>query len=326
MKAAVYEKYGKPAKVLHIEEVDKPVPRDDQVLIKVVATSINVEDLDFLKGTSWSVRILGPLKPKYHVLGFDVAGTVEAVGKDVTQFKPGDQVMGDLFGYGFGGFAEYVCAPEKAIFSKPENLTFQQASTVPSRAILALQGLRGKRRLQRGQKVLINGAGGGVGPFAVQLAKHFGAKVTAVDHTEKLDFLRSLGSDFVVDYTKEDFTKTAEKYDLIFDISAKHSVFSCRRALKPDGVYILLGGSRSVIFQVIFLGMLMSRFGNKKMGLVPWKPNNKEDLKFLKQLIESNKIVPVIDRRFPLTKVAEAFRYFEEGFPKGKIVVEMNNK
>jgi NADPH:quinone reductase-like Zn-dependent oxidoreductase len=205
-------------------------------------------------------------------------------------------------------------------------MTFKQASTIPSRAILALQGLGGKRPLKKGQKVLINGAGGGVGHFAVQLAKYFGAQITAVDHTEKLDFLHSLGADFVIDYTKENFTKNGQRYDLILDIAGKHSVFSYRRSLSSNGLYIMVGGSRSSIFQVVFLGYLLSLFGSKKMGLVPWKPNKKEDLNFLKTLIESKKIAPVIDRCFPLNEVAEALRYFDEGFPKGKIVITVRDE
>ncbi len=221
MKAIVYEEYGLP-EVLELKEVEKPIPKDNEVLVKVYASSVNVEDLDYLKGKSWAVRMLGPLKPKYSILGFDVAGRVDAIGKNVKKFQRGDEVMGDLFNHGFGAFAEYVSAPEKALVLKPESLTFEEAATLPSRAILALQGLRGKRQLQSGQKVLINGAGGGVGPFAVQIAKYFGAEVTAVDSTKKLDMLCSIGADHVIDYNEEDFTKNGKQYDLILDIAGHH--------------------------------------------------------------------------------------------------------
>jgi NADPH:quinone reductase-like Zn-dependent oxidoreductase len=268
---------------------------------------------------------LGPLKPKYKVLGFDIAGRVEAVGTNVKQFLLGDEVFGNLFNYGFGAFAEYVCAPEEAFALKPVSLSFEEAATIPSRAIIALQGLRNKRRIQSGQKVLINGAGGGVGPFAVQIAKYFGAEVTGVDNSKKLDMLRSIGADHVIDYTQEDFTKNGQHYDLILDIAGYHSIFDHRRALSSNGIYFIVGGSRFTIFQALFLGPLISLAGRKKMSLMGWKPNNKEDLDFIKELVGSGKLVPVIDRRYPLNEAAEAFRYFEEGHPQGKIVITMEN-
>ena len=320
MKAIVCKKYGSPD-VPQLEEVEKPAPKDNEVLIKVYAASVNVEDLDFLRGRAWVVRFLAPLKPKYKILGFDVAGRIETVGRNVKQFHPGDEVLGNLFSYGFGAFAEYVCAPEKALVLKPASMTFEEAATVPSRAILALQGLGGKRQIQPGQKVLINGAGGGVGPFAVQIAKSFGAEVTGVDSTKKLDFLRSIGADHVIDYTKEDFTKNGQCYDLIFDIAGYHSIFDYKRALNSKGTYAIIGGSRSTIFQALFLGPLISITGSKKMGLKAWNPNKKEDLDFVIELIEAGKVVPVIDRCYPLSQVAEALLYFEEGHPRGKVVI-----
>jgi NADPH:quinone reductase-like Zn-dependent oxidoreductase len=323
MKAIVYEKYGSPD-VLQLKEVEKPVPKDDEVLVKVCASSVNVEDLDYLKGTSWAVRMLGPLKPKYKTLGFDVAGRVEAVGSNIKEFQPGDEVMGDLFNHGFGAFAEYVCAPEKALVPKFEKMTFAGAATVPSRAILALQGLCGKRQIQKGQKVLVNGAGGGVGPFAVQIAKSFGAEVTAVDCTKKLNMLHSIGADYVIDYTKEDFTKNGKHYDLILDIASHHSLFNIRSSLSSDGIYSLVGGSRASIFQALFFGPLFSLAGSKKMGIIAWRPNKKEDLAVIKELIESGKVVPVIDRCYPLSEAADALRYFEEGQPQGKIVITVD--
>jgi len=322
MKAIVCTKYGSPD-VLQLKEVEKPTPKDNEVLVKVVAASINVEDLDFLTGRAWSARFLGPLKPKYKILGFDMAGRVETIGRNIKQFKPGDEVFGELFSYGFGAFAEYVCAPEKALVLKPNSMPFEQAATVPSRAIIALQGLRDKRQIQPGQKVLINGAGGGVGPFAIQIAKYYGAEVTGVDSPKKLDMIRSIGADHVIDYTQEDFTKKDQQYDFILDIAGYHSVFDYKRALNPKGIYSIVGGSRATIFQVVLIGPLISITGNKKMGLMAWKPNKKEDLGFIKELIESRKVVPVIDRRYPLSEVAEALRYFEEGQPVGKIVITM---
>jgi 2-desacetyl-2-hydroxyethyl bacteriochlorophyllide A dehydrogenase len=327
MKAIVYEKYG-PPEVLKLKEVEKPIPKDNEVLVKVYATSVNVEDLDYLTGKSWAVRMIGPLKPKYRILGFDVAGRVEAVGKDVKEFQCGDKVMGDLFNHGFGAFAEYVCAPEKAFVLKPASMTFEEAATVPSRAILALQGLSGKRQLHSGQNVLINGAGGGVGSFAIQIAKYFGAEVTAVDSTKKLEMLRSIGADHVIDYNEEDFTKNGQQYDLILDIAGHHSVFDYKRVLSSKGIYSLVGGSRFTIFQTLFLGPLISMATSKKIGIIAWKPNRKQDLDLIKELIESGKVVPVIDRRYQLTEAAEALQYFEEGQPQGKVVitVENNNK
>jgi NADPH:quinone reductase-like Zn-dependent oxidoreductase len=324
MKAVVHSRYG-PPKVLEVQEVEKPIPTNDEVLIKVCASSINVEDLDYLKGNSWAVRMLGLFKPKYNILGFDVAGIVETVGKNITQFKPGDEVMGDLFNFGFGAFAEYIRAPEKVLVHKPANITFQEAASVPSRAVLAIQGLRSKRPLQPKQSVLINGAGGGVGPFAVQIAKFCGAQVTAVDSAAKLDMLRSIGADHVIDYAKQDFTKDGQHYDLILDIAAHHSIFDYRRALAPNGIYSLVGGSRSAIFQTLFVGTILSLFGKKKIGIIAWKPNNKEDLEYVLELIESKKINPVIDRCYTLAEVAEAFRYFEKGQPRGKVVITMEN-
>lgn len=327
MKAIVYEKYG-PPQVLKLKEVEKPIPKDNEVLVKVYATSVNVEDLDYLTGRSWAVRITGPLKPRYKTLGFDVAGRVEAVGKNVKEFQCGDVIMGDLFNHGFGAFAEFVCAPEIALVIKPASMTFEEAATIPSRAILALQGLRGKIQLQSGQKVLINGAGGGVGPFAVQIAKYFGAEVTAVDSTKKLEMLRSIGADHVIDYNEEDFTKNGQKYDLILDIAGHHSICDYKRALSSKGIYSLVGGSRFIIFQTLFLGPLISMLTSKKIGIIAWKPNRKQDLDLIKELIESGKLVPVIDKRYQLTEAAEALQYFEEGLPQGKVVitVENNNK
>ena len=270
----------------------------------------------------------GPLKPMYKIPGSDMAGRIEAVGKNVKQFQPGDDVFGDLFMCGFGAFAEYVCVPENVLEPKPASMTFEEAATYPQAALIALQGLRGKRQIEPGQKVLINGAGGGMGTFAVQIAKYFGAEVTGVDSKSKLDMLREIGCDHVIDYTQEDFTKSRELYDLILDVAAYHSVFDYKRVLSPKGIYVIIGGSRATIFQVVFLGPLITMTGSKKMGLNPFKTNKKEDMAFLIELFEEGKVKPVIGRRYQLSEVPEAYRYLEEGRAKGKVVitVDHNNK
>jgi NADPH:quinone reductase-like Zn-dependent oxidoreductase len=336
MKAIVRTKYGSPD-VLQLKEVEKPAVKDNEVLVKVYAASINADDLEFLRGTP-IVRMTGLLKPKYKILGSDIAGQVEAVGRNVKLFKLGDEVLGDLFECGLGAFAEYVSVPENVLTLKPASMTFDEAATIPSRAIIALQGLRDieiifggivkKGQIQPGQKVLMNGAGGGVGTFAVQIAKSFGAEVTGVDNARKLDMLRSIGADHVIDYTQEDFTKNGQRYDLILDVAAHHSIFDYKRALSPKGIYLIVGGSRSAMLQTLFLGPLISMTGSKKMGFMKWKPNKKEDLVFMKELIEDGKVVPVIDRRYPLSEVAEALRYLEEGHNQGKVVITLdhNNK
>jgi len=270
-------------------------------------------------------RFGGPLRPMYKILGSDIAGRVEAVGRNVKQFKPGDEIWGDLSypPHSYGAFAEYVCVPENALRLKPASMTFEEAAAIPTAAVVALQKLIAKRPIQPGQKVLINGAGGGVGTFAVQLAKHFGAEVTGVDSTEKLEMLRSIGADHVIDYTQEDFTKSGQHYDLILDVVVHRSIFDYKRALSPKGICVLVGGSMARVFLNMLLGPLISMTGGKKMGLGMWKPNKKEDLDFLKELFEAGKVKPVIDRRYPLSEVAEAFRYLEEGHAQGKVVITL---
>jgi len=323
MKAIVYTKYG-PPDVLKLIEVEKPTPNDNEVLVKVYASSLNAADVDYLRGKPM-VRPGGLRKPKYKILGSDIAGQVEIVGRSVNQFQPGDEIFLDSSVCGFGAFAEYACVPENALMLKPASMTFEEAATIPQAAILALQGLRDKRQIQLGQKVLINGAGGGVGTFAVQIAKFFGAEVTGVDSTEKLDMLRSIGADHVIDYTQEDFTKSGQHYDLILDVVVSRSISDYKRALNPKGILAMVGGSMATVLKAVILGPLIK---GKKMGIVMWKPNKKEDLAFLIELFEAGKVVPVIDRRYPLSEVAEAFRYLEEGHHQGKIIinVEQNNK
>ncbi len=326
MKAIVYERYGSPD-VLQLKEVAKPTPKDNEVLIKVHAASINSWDWELLRGKPFVNRLLfGLLKPKIKILGADIAGRVEAVGRNVKQFQPGDEVFGDLCECGWGGFAEYVCARENALALKSASMTFEEVAAVPQAAAMALQGLRDKGQIQPGQKVLINGAGGGVGTFAVQIAKSFEAEVTGVDSTRKLDMLRSIGADQVIDYTQEDFTKSGQRYDLILDVAAYHSIFDYKRALSPKGIYVMVGGSSARIFQTIFLGPLISMTGSKKLGILAHKPN--KGLDFMKELFEAGKVVPVIDRRYPLSEVPEALRHFGEGHAKGKLIInlEHNNK
>jgi NADPH:quinone reductase-like Zn-dependent oxidoreductase len=265
---------------------------------------------------------MGLLKPKNKILGADIAGRVEVVGKNVKQFQPGDEVFGDIFDCGLGGYAEYVCASEDALVLKPESVTFEEAAAVPLAALTALHALRDKGHIQPGQKVLINGASGGVGTFAIQLAKYFGAKVTTVCSTRNLDMVRKLGADHVIDYTQEDFTKNGERYDLILAANGFHPIFDYQRALRPKGVYVMSGGSGTQMFQAMLLGPFISMTGSKIMRSVSSKPN-KKDLVFMKELLEAGKVVPVIDRHYPLSEVAEAIRYLEEGHAKGKVIITM---
>jgi NADPH:quinone reductase-like Zn-dependent oxidoreductase len=320
MKAIVCTEYG-PPDVLQVKEVPKPTPKDDEVLVRVHAASLNAADLETLRG-DFIVRIASPRRPMYEIPGSDIAGRVEAVGRDVKQYQPGDEVWSDLsFPHGLGAFAEYVCASEKALAPKPASMTFEEAATYPQAAIVALQSLRDKGRIQPGQKVLINGAGGGMGTFAVQLAKYFGSEVTGVDSRPKLDMLRSIGADHVIDYTQADYTRSGQRYDLILDVAAYRSVFDYRRALSPEGIFMMVGGSVGTLIQVVSLGVLISRMGSKRIGLNAWNPNKREDLAFLAELFEAGKVVPVIDRRYPLREVPEALRYLEEEPHLGKIVI-----
>ena len=324
MKAMVYTKYG-PPDVLQLKEVEKPTPKDNEVLVKVHAASVNYADWAFVRGKPFLVRLMGAglLKPKNTILGADIAGRVEAVGRNVKQFQPGDEVFGDISACGFGAFAEYVSVPENALALKPASMTFEEAAAVPQAAVVALQGLRDKGQIQPGQKVLINGASGGIGTFAVQIAKSFGAEVTGVCNTRNLDMVHSIGADQVIDYTQEDFTQNEQRYDLILDIVANRSISDYKRALTPNGSYVAVAFNPASLF----LGPLISMTGSKKVGSLVAKPNNK-DLVFIKELLEAGKVVPVIDRRYPLSEVAEAVRYYGEGHAQGKVIitVEHNNK
>ena len=323
MKAILYHEYGSPDG-LKLEEVQKPTPADDQLLIKVHAVSVNRSDWEALVGNPLYVRVGGLTKPRDKILGSDIAGTVEAVGRDVKQFKPGDEVFGLMLNYG-GGFAEYACKSEMAMVLKPAGMTFEEASAIPQAAFIALQGIQDKGKVQPGQKVLINGAGGGTGTFAIQLAKLAGAEVTAVDNTEKLAFMRSLGADHVIDYTREDFTKNGQQYDLILDVIAyRHSVFAYQRALAPNGNYFMAGGSVATILQMLLLGSWIKRRTGRKISLLVVQTESK-DLVHMTELIESGKVKLVIDKRYPLSETAEALRYLGEGRAKGKVVITVQH-
>ncbi|PYK36985.1 MAG: alcohol dehydrogenase [Verrucomicrobia bacterium] len=324
MKAIVYCDYG--SANLKLADVEKPTPNDDQVVVKVRAASVNPYDWHFIEGTPYIMRIgVGLRKPKDTRLGVDFAGTVEAVGKNVTQFKPGDSVFG---GRG-GAFAEYVCPrADRAIAIKPANITFEQAASVNIAGITALQALRDKGKVQPGQKVLINGASGGVGTFAVQIAKSFGADVTGVCSTRNLDMVRSLGADHVVDYTKEDFAKSGQRYDVILDNVPNHSLSECRGVLTPKGKYVMIGGggpndSRWVgPFGRVIATMMVSPFVSQEMGMMMADVSQK-DLTILSDLMQAGKVTPVIDRRYKLSEVPEAIRYLEEGHARGKVVITL---
>jgi NADPH:quinone reductase-like Zn-dependent oxidoreductase len=324
MRAIVYTEYG-PPDVLQLTEVARPTPKDNEVLIKIRAASINPLDWHFMRGTPKVMRMMtGLRKPRFAGLGVDVAGQVEAVGKNVTGFHPGDEVFGTCK----GAFAEYGCAAEGALVLKPANVTFEQAAAVPVAAITALQGLRDKGRIQRGQKVLINGAAGGVGTFAVQIARVFGADVTGVCSTRNVDMVRSIGAHHVLDYTRENFTKSGQRYDLIVDTVGNHSLPDTRRALTPQGTLVLVGGPDTggwlgPLTDVLKV-VVLSRFVSHKLR--PFLARlSKQDLIVLQQLLEAGKVTPVIDRRYPLRDVAGAIRYLEEGHARGKVVISMEH-
>jgi 2-desacetyl-2-hydroxyethyl bacteriochlorophyllide A dehydrogenase len=319
MKAIVYTEYG-PPEVLHLKEVEKPAPRDTEVLIKIHASSANPADWHLMRAEPFLARFENGLrKPKNTKLGADVAGRVEEVGTNVTQFHVGDEVFGSMPLNELGGFAEYVCANEDALALKPARLTFEQAASVPLAAFTALQGLRDKGQIRSSQKVLINGASGGVGTFAVQIAKSYGTEVTGVCSTRNLDLVRSIGADHVIDYTKEDFTQNGQRYDLIFDAVGNRSVSDYRRALSPNGICAVAGFTTlSRLFQVMFLG-------GKRIGLMETAKANKKDLLFIRELLEAGKVVPVIDRAYPLSEVPEAIRYLEQGHARGKVVITVEH-
>ena len=325
MKAIVYHHYGSPD-VLQCEEIEKPTAGDDEVLIKVRAASVNPLDWKIMKGRPYVMRMMfGLRKPKNTRPGVDVAGQVEAVGRNVTQFKPGDEVFGSCR----GAFAEYACASELKLAMKPDKVTFEQAASVPVAALTALQGVRDKGHIQPGQKVLINGAAGGVGTFAVQIAKSFGADVTGVCSTRNVEMVRSIGADRVIDYTQEDFTKSGQRYDLIFDSVGNHSFSACRRVLNPNGICVFAGGPNELrtILTRALKALVLSWFVSQNLGMFLARIN-KHDLTIMRELMQAGKVTPVIDKRYRLSEVPEALRYLAEGHARGKVVItlEENNK
>lgn len=322
MKAIIYTEYGSPD-VLQFKDIEKPTPKDNEVLVKIHAASANPLDWHLMRAAPFLARLEnGLFKPKQTRLGADLAGRVEAIGGGVTQFKPGDEVIGNNFGRGLGAFAEYISMGEDVLVLKPSNTSFEAAAAVPTAALTALQGLRDKGQIQAGQKVLINGASGGVGTFAVQIAKALGAEVTGVCSTRNLDMVRSLGADHVIDYTQEDFTRSGQQYDLIYCAVGNRSLSDYKRALKPQGKCVIAGfTSLRLLFEHMILGPRRSKAGGQRVGLSGTVNPNKEDLVFVQKLLESGKVVPVIDKCYPLSETAEAIGYLETGRARGKIVI-----
>ena len=318
MKAIVYHTYGTP-EVLELQELPKPVPKENEVLVKVMAVSINSWDWDLLKGEPIFIRMWGLFRPGYNILGSDIAGVVEIVGSEVKNLNTGDEVFGDLSASGWGGFAEYVCAPENALALKPANMTFEQAASVPQAGVLAYQGLFDYGKIESGKKVLINGAGGGVGTFAIQIAKSIGVQITGVDSHDKLDMLKELGAEYVLDYRKENFTKTGKKYDLIIDNVANRSLSDYKRALNPGGIFVMVGGSTSTILQAMFFSQLLSAFDTRKLKILAHIPN--KDLDALIELYDSGAYQPILEKIYSLSETPEALRLLGEGKAFGKVVI-----
>jgi NADPH:quinone reductase-like Zn-dependent oxidoreductase len=322
VKAVVLSRYGPPGGA-RLGEVATPIPAGDAVLVRVCAAGVNRADLDVLKGFPAFARVATGMRgPRNQRLGSDLAGRVEAIGEDVTRFRVGDEVFGDLTTHGLGAFAEFACAPERAFAPKPAGLSFEEAAAVPWAGVLALQALRGRRPLPRDAKVLVNGASGSVGPFAVQIAKALGAEVTGVASTDKLEFVRSLGADHVIDYRREQFTENGRRYDRIIDVACHHSIVACRRSLRPNGVHVWIGGSMATFLQAVVVGPVMSLAGSRSAGVMWWwRPFKQDDVADLVDLIEAGTVKPVIDRTYPLGEVAEALRYVDDGHARGKVVV-----
>ena len=318
MKAMIYTRYG-PPDVLRLTDVETPVPKDNEVLVKVHAVSLNASDWEVLRGKPLYSRVMGPFRPRYHILGSDIAGRVEAAGRNATLFRPGQDVFADILTQ-MGGFAQYVCVPQSALAPMPAGMTYEEAAALPQAGVIALQGIRDKGQVQPGQKVLINGAGGGSGMYAIQLAKLDGAEVTGVDNAEKLEFMRSLGADHVIDYAREDFTRNGRGYDLVLDLAAYRPAFAYRRSLLPGGRYLYVGGSVATLLQVLLIGPLTGRAEGKKIRLLAVRPGA-QHLAPIIELCQAGKIATVIDRRYPLREVPEALRYLGEGHAKGKVVV-----
>ncbi|WP_082096796.1 NAD(P)-dependent alcohol dehydrogenase [Paenibacillus wulumuqiensis] len=323
MMALVYDTYGM-SDVLYVEEMEIPQARDHEILIRVYAASVNSWDWDLLRGKPFANRIGRPYKPRYRILGADVAGQVISVGAAVSKFQQGDRVFGDISGCGWGGFAEYVCAHEDALTLMPEDLEFEQAAAIPQAAVLALQGLRDQGKLAKDHHVLINGAGGGVGTFGIQYAKWLGAEVTGVDSMEKLDLLSRLGADHVLDYTRSDFTGNGQQYDVILDVIGNRSIFDIKKALRPGGTYVIIGGTTFRILEALAASPWIGWLEKKKVKLLIHKPNHDDQLVW-KSLVETGRITPVIDRKYSLQEGAQALRYFGEGRMLGKVIITMKS-
>ncbi len=324
MKAVVYEEYGSPD-VLQLKEIDKPVPKDNEVLIKVHSVSLNSLDWRILRANPFLVRFMGfgLLKPSVNILGADISGTIESIGKNIKQFQVGDEVLGDKVPGKLGGLAEYTCATEDVIIKKPRQLSFDDCACLPIARVTVLQGLRDYGKIQSGQRVLIHGASGGVGTFAVQIAKYFGADVTGQCSTGNIDMVQSLGADQVIDYKKEDFVKLGQKYDLIFAANGGRSIFEYKQAMNPHGIYVMVGGSGKQMFQAMALGPILSIFSNQRFRHVIAKTNLK-DMSFLIDILESGHLKPLIDRKYSLDETADAFRYIETGHASGKVIIHVN--
>ena len=326
MKAIVYTKYG-PPEVLQLKEVEKPTPKENEVLVKVITTAVNDYDWSMVRGKPYLYRLMfGIIKPKRKIPGMELAGIIEAVGTNTNTFKAGNEVYGDISGYGFGSFAEYICINEKALKLKPGKMSFEQAASIPHASMLAVQALIDIGKIQKGEKILINGAGGGFGTFGLQIAKLYSTEVTGVDTGDKLEMMKSIGFDHIIDYRKEDFTKNGQRYDLILDAKTNRSTFNYLRSLSPNGRYVTVGGTTSRLLQAFFLGPIIRRFRKKNIRIVALKPN--KDLDYINELFEEGKIKPVIDGPYKLSEVPEAIRLFGEGKHKGKVVItlEQNNK
>lgn len=319
MKAVISLKYG-PPKVLKIKDIEKPIPKENEALVRVKASSINSADLEQIKGTLF-IRLSGP--PRGRIIGSDMAGVVEAVGKNVVGIKVGDRVLADLYDLGFGAFAEYVCVPAKALSIIPQGISFERAATIPQAALCALQGLN-KKQINSGDKVLINGAGGGMGSFAVQIAKSRGAVVTGVDRSDKFDFMRALGADTCIDFKTTNYTDTEQKYDLILDMNARHKAKEHKRTLTPDGTFVVVGGSIKSILATHIAGVRASSNSGKHMSLLVWKPNDKDDIETIMDMILAGEIEPAIDRTYKIDDVVEALEYCDAGNAKGKVVITLD--
>lgn len=325
MKAIVYQKYGS-HDVLNYTDVEKPVPKNNEVLVKVHASCVNSWDWDLIRGEPRIFRLLfGIFNPKFNIPGIDIAGRIEAVGENTRRFNPGDAVFGDISGSGFGAFAEYVCVPEHLLAFKPDAIPFEEAAAIPHAGVLALQGLRMRGQLQEGQKILINGAGGGAGVYALQIAKSEGVEVTCVDKANKLEMLLSMGADHVIDYTTQDFSENLEYYDLILDMVAHHPFRHYLRSLKPGGMFVMVGGGVGLMMKVFLFGSWISGKKKKKLIMLAHKPDP-ADLDILAEYYESGKAKPVIDKTFELSKAAEAFRYFAGGEFQGKIIIDVEGE